>query len=143
MLKDKTKSYLIDTIKLLFAKAERKKEIKRSTIKEPYIVAADDQFLGIISTKKSESDSIFNEYGIYGSKYSGLSISNENGTYGSNESVYSAYNELTSTPPKIMMKTKPVAFLTKNKQITNCIDPDNLINEVTKRKRINWQSLLK
>lgn len=141
--KIETKSALTDTVKLLFAKAGSIKKIARKSIKEPYIIAADGQFLGVVSRKKKEKDSIFNEYGMYGSEYSGLSIFNDSGTYGSQDSLYSPFNELTSTPPKLMYKSRSVGFLTKNKQITGCIDPDELFEIVKSQKRINWKSLLK
>lgn len=41
---------------------------------ESFILAQDGQFLGTLSSNIYQSDSIMNEYGIYGSKYSATSI---------------------------------------------------------------------
>ena len=51
---------------------------------------------------KYSSKSIWNEYGTYGSKYSSKSIWNEYGTYGSEYSSYSPWNEYASTPPVVV-----------------------------------------
>lgn len=48
-----------------------------------------DVFLGKLNADCYDSESIWNEYGTYGSKYSSKSIWNEYGTYGSEYSSYS------------------------------------------------------
>lgn len=41
---------------------------------ESFLLAQDGQFLSMLSSNKFQTDSIMNEYGIYGSKYSATSI---------------------------------------------------------------------
>ncbi|MFQ5662849.1 MAG: hypothetical protein ACE5HL_03350 [Terriglobia bacterium] len=57
-----------------------------------YVLAADGTFLGSLNPNPYDQESIFNEYGPYGSKYSPTSIFNEFGTYGSKFSHLSPYN---------------------------------------------------
>ena len=61
-----------------------------------------DVFLGKLNADCYDSESIWNEYGTYGSKYSSKSIWNEYGTYGSEYSSYSPWNEYASTPPVVV-----------------------------------------
>ena len=53
-------------------------------------------------TNEFDSDSIYNSYGEYGSKFRTNSIWNDFGTYGSKFSSDSAFNKYTSTPPVIV-----------------------------------------
>ncbi len=59
-------------------------------------------YLGKLVTDKYDEDSIWNEYGTYGSKYSDESIWNEYGTYGSKYSDESAFNKYATEPPMIV-----------------------------------------
>lgn len=68
-------------------------------------------------------DSIFNEFGTYGSEFSSDSIWNEFGTYGSEFSSESPFNEFTSTPPMIVKNNKIIGYLTVNKFIQGGVDP--------------------
>lgn len=70
------------------------------------IVAADGQFLGSL-TNKFNSQSVLNEFGIYGSKFSATSIWNEFGHYGSAASLKSPFNPSTTIPPRIIIKEGP------------------------------------
>jgi len=67
------------------------------------LIAQDDKntYLGKI-TNTYDSESIFNEYGTYGSEYNSVSIWNEYATFGSEYSSYSPHNSYTSTPPMII-----------------------------------------
>ena len=68
---------------------------------------------------KYSSKSIWNEYGTYGSKYSSKSIWNEYGTYGSEYSSYSPWNEYASTPPVIVdSRGNFYGYLTANEFIS-------------------------
>lgn len=72
------------------------------SIKGPLILIADNNdktYLGKLTTNKFDSDSIFNEFGTYGSNFSIYSIWNEFGTYGSKFSIYSPFNQFSTTPP--------------------------------------------
>jgi hypothetical protein len=75
-------------------------------------------YLGKLVTNKYDNDSIWNEYGTYGSKYSDLSIWNEYGTYGSKYSNESAFNDYASKPPMIVdYYGTVVGYLTTNSYV--------------------------
>lgn len=63
-----------------------------------------DVFLGCLNCSKYESNSIWNEYGTYGSKYSSTSIWNEYSTYSGKYSSNSPFNSYASNPPVIVDK---------------------------------------
>lgn len=86
------------------------------------IIADDGTFLGKI-TNEYDSDSIFNEYGQYGSKYSSNSIWNEYGAYGSKYSSYSPFNQYSSSPPSIYKNGRHIGYLTVNRYIPGAINP--------------------
>ena len=92
-----------------------------------YIVAQDERntFLGKIENSFSQ-DSIFNEFGNFGSEYGSLSIFNEFGGFGSEFGTYSATNSFTSTPPMIIKNGKILGFITTNKAINGGISPSLL-----------------
>ena len=72
-------------------------------------------YLGKLVTDKYDSDSIWNEYGSYGSKYSATSIWNTYGDYGSAYSNESAFYKYASKPPVIVDRYgKVVGHLTTN-----------------------------
>lgn len=91
------------------------------------LIAQDDKntYLGEISNSYA-SESIFNEYGTYGSEYSSDSIWNEYATFGSEYSSYSPFNEYTSTPPMMVKGGKIIGYLTANKNIGASISPNLL-----------------
>jgi len=91
------------------------------------IIAEDGTYLGKI-TDKYDSESIFNQYGTYGSKYSQSSIWNQYGTYGGKYSAYSTFNPYTSTPPKIYKNRTYIGYLTVNKYLDNAINPYILLS---------------
>lgn len=62
------------------------------------------QYLGCLNCNNYDSDSIWNEYGNYGSSYNSNSIWNEYGTYGSEYNSYSPWNEYSSLPPVVVDK---------------------------------------
>ena len=86
------------------------------------IVSEDGDYLGKITNKYS-SDSIFNEYGTYGSKYAIKSIWNEYGNYGSEYSGNSWRNKYSTTPPKLIKNGQVIAVLTLNKNVTGAVNP--------------------
>lgn len=89
----------------------------KTELKGGKIIAEDGTFLGKIEGKYS-SDSIFNQYGTYGSKYSSDSIFNQYGTYGSKYSDQSPFNQYTSNPPKIYNVEGKWIYLTANKSLS-------------------------
>ena len=62
------------------------------------------KYLGCLNCDTYESDSIWNEYGKYGSAYSSYSIWNEYGKYGSAYSSYSPWNFYAVNPPIVVDK---------------------------------------
>jgi len=58
-------------------------------------------FLGSTTLPEKDPDSIWNEWGKYGSKDSPLSMFNPNGMYGSPVSPYSPWNPFASNPPAL------------------------------------------
>ena len=77
-------------------------------------------YLGKLVTNKYDSDSIWNEYGEYGSKYRTNSIWNEYGTYGSKYNTNSAFNPYASSPPIIVTNSgTKIGYLTANEYKLN------------------------
>jgi hypothetical protein len=101
-------------------------------VKGAILVAQDDKntYLGKI-TNSYDSESIFNEYGTYGSEYNSKSIWNQYATFGSEHSRYSPHNSYTSTPPMIIKNKKIIGYLTANKSIKPSISP-NLLKALCK-----------
>lgn len=73
-----------------------------------------------------DSNSIFNDYGTYGSEYNSLSIWNQYATFGSEYSSYSPHNKYTSTPPMIIKNGKIIGYLSANKSMKSSISPNLL-----------------
>ena len=96
------------------------------------ILAQDDQntYLGKV-TNIYDTDSIFNEYGNYGSEYSSTSIWNQYSTLGSEYSSYSPFNQHTTTPPLIIKGGNIIGYLSSNKSIESSISP-NLLKALCK-----------
>jgi hypothetical protein len=80
------------------------------------------KFLGVIADE-FDTDSVFNEYGSYGTEYATDSIWNEYGDYGSPYSSESARNPYTSTPPYLLKKGKVIGRLTVSRHIADAVDP--------------------
>lgn len=93
---------------------------------QAYIEADDGTFLGKLNPNQYDSDSIFNEYGGYGSTYSPTSIFNEYGSYGGEYSSLSPFNEYTSSPPKIIVNGKAIAHLTVNEYLNPRVNPKKI-----------------
>ncbi|MGB3205446.1 MAG: hypothetical protein WBB28_10690 [Crinalium sp.] len=88
------------------------------------IYAIDGQYLGIISSQKYDGDSTCNRFGQYGSSFSSTSASNKFSTYGSAYSILGAYNPNATKPPVIIYQGRVVGVLTKNRRMSDGIDPD-------------------
>jgi hypothetical protein len=87
-----------------------------------------DVFLGCFSCNEFASDSIFNEFGAYGSEFRQDSIFNDFGTYGSSFSQFSPCNRIASNPPVLVDENGGFyGYLTLNRSKANAIrDPDVL-----------------
>jgi hypothetical protein len=95
--------------------------------KASFIEAGNGTFLGKINPNKSDQNSIFNKSGPYGSKFSQESIFNKFSTYGNQFNPLSPFNKFSNNPPKIFVRGKFFAYLTKNNLKSPRIDPDELL----------------
>lgn len=95
---------------------------------ESFLVAADGQFLGILSSNKYLTESIMNEYGSYGSKYSSTSIFNQYSRYGNQYDQLSPFNQYSQTPPRIFLRGNIVGYLSANRNLPNYLDPHKIFD---------------
>lgn len=86
------------------------------------LIANNGVFLGRITNRYS-SESIFNEYGNYGSKYGSESIWNKYGEYGSKYSNYSPFNPYATEPPAIVKNGEIIGYLSINKYLQHTLNP--------------------
>lgn len=93
-------------------------------MKELYLEAHNGEYLGRLTTNIYHADSIFNEFGSYGSKYGFNSIWNDFSNYGGKYSQYSPFNDFTNTPPYIITSDGiVVGRLTTNWTVSGAISP--------------------
>ncbi len=75
-----------------------------------------DIYLGCLNCNSYNSNSIWNNYGTYGSKYNDKSIWNSYGTYGSSYGDFSPFNTYANYPPVVVDKQGNFyGYLTINK----------------------------
>ncbi|PMB48087.1 hypothetical protein CEN40_07615 [Fischerella thermalis CCMEE 5205] len=90
-----------------------------------------EQFLGVLSSDRHDSNSISNFHGNYGSSYGTYSIRNPHGVYGGEHGTYSPYNPYCPNPPFVIYQNQAVLVVTRNPYIeTNgvpVLDPDFLL----------------
>ncbi len=86
------------------------------------VLNSDDEFIGTVSDP-SQSNSIFNEYGRYGSQYQSESIWNQYGNNGSEYSTGSAFNPYTSSPPRLIKNRQFIGYLTANRYLRGAVNP--------------------
>jgi hypothetical protein len=98
-----------------------------SIVSGAVLIAQDDEntYLGKI-TASTDSDSIFNKYGTFGSEYSSTSIWNKFSQFGSEFSSHSPFNKFTSTPPMMVKGGKIIGYLSANKTMNSSITPNLL-----------------
>lgn len=125
------KSKALALLVLLIATSIQAEEVCE-VVKGAVLIAQDGQntYLGKIANSY-DSESIFNEYGTYGSQYNSLSIWNQYGTFGSEYNSNSATNPYTSTPPMIIKNRKGLGYLSANKSLRGSISP-NLLKALCK-----------
>lgn len=63
-----------------------------------------DQYLGCLNCNDYDNNSIWNEYGTYGSNYNSMSIWNAYGTYGGEYNNNSPWNPYGTNPPVVVDK---------------------------------------
>jgi len=95
---------------------------------DSFIQAYDGTFLGSLRPNRYDQDSIFNNYGPYGSRYSQTSIFNRYGQYGGRYSTLSPFNPHTTTPPQVFHGGQAIAYLTVNTMLKPRIDPDEIMD---------------
>ncbi|MFD2330045.1 hypothetical protein ACFSR7_12405 [Cohnella sp. GCM10020058] len=104
-----------------------------ATITYPLLYSNDGKkYLGKLSSNTYDTESVFNEYGDYGSKYSQSSIWNEYGNYGGDYANTSAFNKYATKPPIILQNGKVIGYLTTNSTLTNAISPYALLEWLKK-----------
>lgn len=120
---DKTKEVLEQILAQLYADQA---ESTRST-NGSYLIAEDGQLLGKITNNSYDADSILNQYGPYGSRYSNTSIFNPYSPYGSEYGAFSVNNPYCSTPPKLYIDGRVIGRVTANRYISDRIAPEAFI----------------
>ncbi|MEP0886049.1 hypothetical protein NDI49_31435 [Trichocoleus sp. ST-U3] len=100
-------------------------ELIRSLDGKAYIVGADNQNLGVVSSERYDDQSICNKYGAFGSRYSATSVWNPYGEYGGRYSDKGTLNPRTSTPPRIVFDGGSI-YITNNPRLPNRIAPEIL-----------------
>lgn len=78
---------------------------------ETTLLAADGQYLGLVTCNTFAADGIFNRFGTYGSRFSSTSIWNMFGQYGGQSGSYSPFNRF-AVPPSIFTDGVFSAYLT-------------------------------
>ncbi|MBU1693972.1 MAG: hypothetical protein KKC51_08405 [Verrucomicrobia bacterium] len=95
---------------------------------ESFIVAGDETFLGKLNPNADDNESIFNQYGPYGSKYSQTCIFNPYSPYGGQYSALSPFNQYATNPPRVFLKGQFVGYLTVNQYKTPKLDPNSIMD---------------
>lgn len=94
------------------------------------LYARDGQFLGLLSSKCSDPNSIINPR-TYGNAHNINSIYYQHGKYGGQYGQHSPFNPYCRYPPAIVFQQQQLGIVTKNKQILDndlsIIDPDLLL----------------
>ena len=102
---------------ILFAQDEDDFYSLANLLNGSIIIAQDNNntFLGKISSSY-DYQSIFNEYGSFGNKYSTKSIWNQ-------LSIYYTFDELSTRPPMIVKNDRIIGYITTNKEIRGGVSP--------------------
>lgn len=101
-------------------------------VKDASVVAQDSENTSLGKIVNSyNTNSIFNEYGDFGSQYSTKSIWNQYGSFGGEYGTYSPFNKYAASPPMLIKSGKLIGYLTVNKSVQPSISP-NLLKELCK-----------
>ncbi|HEY9297535.1 MAG TPA: hypothetical protein VIQ31_14415, partial [Phormidium sp.] len=98
-----------------------------------YLMGNGGTFVGLVSSDPTVNNSICNPFGPFGSQNGILSIRNRSGNLGSLFSEISAYNSYANKPPILIYEGKRMAYLTKNTDLDETIDPDLLLDTLCPR----------
>jgi len=129
-----------DIIRTLYDRASREPQPARPQGRRQgnYLMSRDGKFLGRLTSNRFDKDSIFNEFGPYGSKFRTESIFNTFGPYGSKFSTTSPWNPFAQSPPEIYLNGQKAGVLTKNRFLPGAKDPDEFLKEVRENPRFSW-----
>lgn len=87
------------------------------------LYAYDGTYLGRL-TNQFDPQSIYNQFGTYGSQFSSVSVNNRYGQYGSPYTSMSAYNPYASNPPVLFKNGNAIAYFTVNTYKTPYVHPN-------------------
>jgi hypothetical protein len=149
---DPTKALLEKLVADLYGAAAEGGAKADRTTDGSYLEAANKQFLGKITSNVYDTDSILNQYGPYGSQYSGTSIFNPYCPYGGPYGRFSPENPYTTTPPILVINNKLIGKVSANSYVPNRIpveaflqslrhDLDGLLRGDVSRNEIQVHSL--
>lgn len=91
------------------------------------LVAPDGAFLGLVIADTTDSQSIVNTWGQYGSFESPTSIFNASIPYGGKDGVFSPFNPASPSPPSIYKEGRFYAYCTENENFRPRVSPRQLI----------------
>lgn len=74
----------------------------------------DKTYLGVLDFTGNHTDSIFNEFGLHGSRFGLHSVWNDVGFFGSDVGLYSARNDLCLNPPMVVKNQQILGYITTN-----------------------------
>ncbi|MFB0847287.1 copper amine oxidase N-terminal domain-containing protein [Paenibacillus oleatilyticus] len=123
------KTYTVNLISPTANQQQQPAQTGQAKIKGPLTIYSNDgkTYLGKLTANDLDTDSIYNDLGTYGSKFSTTSIWNEFGTYGGKFSLQSAFNDFATEPPIILDGDGNITgYLTTNKNIQGAVSPIGL-----------------
>lgn len=124
---DRTKELLEQLVAELHAEEQT---VRPASTGDAYLLAGDGQYLGKITSDRSDPDALTNPYGRYGSHYSPYSIFNPSSPYGSSEGAFSIHNPHCATPPQLYLNGIPARRVTANKELPDAIDSELFLRQL-------------
>ena len=115
-----------DVQSLLAGRVIESESHARCLRRESFIEAHDGMYLGSLKSNAFNTDSIFNQFGPYGSQFSQTCIFNQFCPYGGQFSQMSPFNQFTQTPPKVYANGQFVGYLTVNQFLNPRIAPERI-----------------
>lgn len=118
---------ILSSLNLLLAQSGYNFNSLIDAVWDAKIIAQNDEntYLGTLSNQFN-SESIFNEFGIYGNEFSATSIWNEFSTFGNEFNINSPFNKFSFHPPMIIKNGDIIGYLTANKSISGGVSPNLL-----------------
>ncbi|QSJ14157.1 hypothetical protein JYQ62_19665 [Nostoc sp. UHCC 0702] len=81
------------------------------------VIAADETYLGLLTSDISHPESICNPQGNYGSLHSTTSTQNPHSIYGGMHGLYSPYNPYCLQPPQLIANGQNAGVLSSNQNL--------------------------